>query len=102
VDQVEIDVPRDRDASFEPKIVAKRQRRLVGVDDLVISLVGKGLTAGELQAHLGRGTQRRGVPGNHQQHHRPGATLQTVLDADHTCRLRAGGEEGCARPGRAR
>ena len=35
---VELSVPRDRDSSFEPKIVAKRQRRLTGVDDLVISL----------------------------------------------------------------
>ena len=43
---VEISVPRDRDASFEPKIVAKRQRRLTGVDDLVISLSAKGLTHG--------------------------------------------------------
>jgi putative transposase len=41
---VEITVPRDRDASFEPKIVAKRQRRLTGVDDMVISLSAKGLT----------------------------------------------------------
>jgi transposase-like protein len=52
VGPVEIDVPRDRDASFEPRIVAKRQRRLGGVDDLVISLVAKGLTTGEVQAHL--------------------------------------------------
>jgi putative transposase len=49
---VEISVPRDRDASFEPKIVPKRQRRLGGVDDLVVSLVAKGLTTGEVQAHL--------------------------------------------------
>jgi transposase-like protein len=49
---VEIGVPRDRDASFEPKIVAKRQRRLAGVNDLVISLVAKGLTTGEVVAHL--------------------------------------------------
>jgi putative transposase len=49
---VEIDMPRDRDSSFAPKIVAKRQRRLGGVDDLVISLVAKGLTTGEVQAHL--------------------------------------------------
>jgi putative transposase len=49
---VQVDVPRDRDASFAPKIVAKRQRRLGGVDDLVISLVAKGLTTGEVQAHL--------------------------------------------------
>ena len=49
---VEITVPRDRDASFEPKIVAKRQRRLTGVDDMVISLSAKGLTHGEISAHL--------------------------------------------------
>jgi transposase-like protein len=52
VGAVEIEVPRDRDASFTPQIVAKRQRRLSGVDDLVISLVAKGLTTGEVQAHL--------------------------------------------------
>src|SRR5580700_6378081 len=52
VGPVQIEVPRDRDASFEPRIVAKRQRRLGGVDDLVISLVAKGLTTGEVQAHL--------------------------------------------------
>jgi putative transposase len=50
---VEVDVPRDRNGTFEPKIVRKRQRRLTGVDDLVVSLVAKGLTTGEVQAHLG-------------------------------------------------
>jgi putative transposase len=49
---VELSVPRDRDASFEPKIVAKRQRRLTGVEDMVISLSAKGLTHGEIAAHL--------------------------------------------------
>jgi transposase-like protein len=49
---VELEVPRDRDASFQPKIVRKRQRRLGGVEDLVVSLVAKGLTTGEVQAHL--------------------------------------------------
>jgi hypothetical protein len=49
---MEIDVPRDRESSFEPVIVAKRQRRLSGVDDLVISLSAKGLTHGEISAHL--------------------------------------------------
>jgi putative transposase len=53
VGPVRIEVPRDRDASFAPKIVAKRARRLGGVDDMVISLVAKGLTTGEVQAHLG-------------------------------------------------
>jgi putative transposase len=50
---VDVDVPRDRNGTFEPKIVRKRQRRLTGVDDLVVSLVAKGLTTGEVQAHLG-------------------------------------------------
>jgi transposase-like protein len=49
---VEIAVPRDRDSSFEPRIVAKRQRRLSGMDDLVISLSAKGLTHGEICGHL--------------------------------------------------
>ena len=49
---VEIDVPRDRESSFEPVIVGKRQRRVSGIDDLVISLSAKGLTHGEVSAHL--------------------------------------------------
>ncbi|WP_410575765.1 IS256 family transposase [Amycolatopsis sp. cmx-4-61] len=52
VGPVQIDVPRDRDASFEPRIVAKRQKRLGGVDEMVISLAAKGLTTGEISAHL--------------------------------------------------
>src|ERR1700750_3482920 len=49
---VEISVPRDRDSSFEPKIVAKRQRRLTGVEEMVIFLFAKGLTQGEISADL--------------------------------------------------
>lgn len=52
VGEVEIEVPRDREGSFEPRIVKKRQRRLAGVDELVISLAAKGLTTGEIAAHL--------------------------------------------------
>ena len=52
VGPVEVSVPRDRAGSFEPRLVRKRQRRLTGVDDLVISLVAKGLTTGEVAAHL--------------------------------------------------
>jgi len=50
--QVEIEVPRDRDGSFEPQIVKKRQRRLSGVDEIVLSLYAKGLTTGEITAHF--------------------------------------------------
>src|SRR5690349_16225392 len=49
---VEIDVPRDRDGSFEPVIVRKRQRRLDGIDELVLSLTARGLTTGEIAAHF--------------------------------------------------
>lgn len=49
---VEIEVPRDRDGSFTPQIVRKRQRRLTGVDEMVLSLSAKGLTHGEISAHL--------------------------------------------------
>ena len=49
---VEIDVPRDRAATFEPQIVKKRQRRLIGVDEVVLSLYAKGLTTGEISAHF--------------------------------------------------
>jgi putative transposase len=49
---VEVTVPRDRDGSFEPQIVRKRQRRLGGIDGIVLSLTAKGLTTGEVSAHL--------------------------------------------------
>ena len=49
---VEIDVPRDIDASFTPQIVKKRQRRLTGVDEIVLSLTARGLTTGEISAHF--------------------------------------------------
>ena len=48
--EVEIEVPRDRDGSFAPVIVAKRQRRLSDVDAVVLSLYAKGLTTGEISA----------------------------------------------------
>jgi putative transposase len=49
---VQIDVPRDRAGTFIPQIVKKRQRRLTGVDEMVISLYSKGLTTGEISAHF--------------------------------------------------
>jgi transposase-like protein len=49
---VQIEVPRDRDGSFEPQIVRKRQRRLDGIDQIVLSLTARGLTTGEVAAHF--------------------------------------------------
>ncbi len=45
--EVEVRVPRDREGSFEPVVVKKRQRRLGSVDEIVLSLYAKGLTTGE-------------------------------------------------------
>jgi len=52
VGPVEIEVPRDRDGTFAPVIVGKRQRRLGDVDTVVLSLYAKGLTTGEISAHF--------------------------------------------------
>lgn len=49
---VEIEVPRDTNSSFDPQIVKKRQRRLTGIDEIVLSLTAKGLTTGEVAAHF--------------------------------------------------
>ena len=50
--KVAIDAPRDRDGSFEPKIVRKRQRRFVGFDDKILALYSRGLSVRDIQAHL--------------------------------------------------
>jgi putative transposase len=50
--EVRIDVPRDREGTFEPQIVRKRQRRLSEVDEIVLSLYAKGMTTGEISAHF--------------------------------------------------
>jgi putative transposase len=50
--EIRIDVPRDRDGTFEPQIVKKRQRRIGDVDEIVLSLYAKGLTTGEISAHF--------------------------------------------------
>ena len=52
VGRVDLRVPRDRAGTFEPVTVPKHQRRLGGLSQNVISLYAKGLTTGEIQAHL--------------------------------------------------
>src|SRR3982751_3439162 len=47
-----IDVPRDRDSSFDPKIVPKGQTRFSGFDDKILSLYARGMTTREIQSHL--------------------------------------------------
>lgn len=50
--ELEIEVPRDRDATFDPKLVRKGQRRLPGFDEKVIALYARGMTTREIQGHL--------------------------------------------------
>ena len=69
---VELDVPRDRAATFEPQIVKKRQRRLSGVDEVVLSLYAKGLDHRRDLGALRRDLRRVGVAGDDQPDHRQG------------------------------
>ena len=80
---VEIEVPRDRDGSFEPVIVPKRKRRLDGIDQIVLSLSARGLTTGEIAAHFEEVYGGKGLQRHHQPHHGEG-------------RLRAGRMVGAA------
>jgi putative transposase len=50
--QVRIEVPRDRNAEFEPQLVKKNQTRFDGFDDKIISLYARGMTQREIQGHL--------------------------------------------------
>ena len=49
---VALDTPRDRNGSFEPKIVRKRQRRFVGFDEKILALYSRGLSTRDISAHL--------------------------------------------------
>jgi putative transposase len=50
--RVGIDTPRDRDGSFSPKIVGKRQRRFEGFDDKILALYSRGLSTRDIEAHI--------------------------------------------------
>jgi putative transposase len=52
VGPVPLEVPRDRNGKFEPQIVPKHARRLAGFNEAIVSLYAKGLTTGEIRAHL--------------------------------------------------
>ena len=54
VGQVPLSVPRDRNSSFEPRLVPKGERRLGGLDEMIISLYAGGMTVRDIQAHLAR------------------------------------------------
>jgi putative transposase len=50
--EVEIEVPRDRESSFEPQIVPKGETRFAGFDDKILSMYARGMTTREIQGHL--------------------------------------------------
>ena len=50
--QIELAVPRDRQASFDPQLIAKYQRRFPGFDDKIISMYARGMSTREIVGHL--------------------------------------------------
>ncbi len=50
--ELPIEIPRDREGSFEPQIISKHQTRWVGFDDKILSLYARGMTVREIQQHL--------------------------------------------------
>lgn len=50
--ELELETPRDREGSFEPKIVGKRQTRFTGFDDKIVSMYARGMSTREIQGHL--------------------------------------------------
>ncbi|KOG49578.1 transposase, partial [Streptomyces virginiae] len=65
VGPVTVRVSRDRGGVFEPQIVEKYRRRLSGVEEVVLSLSGKGVTHGEISSHpaevYGAGVSKRTI-----------------------------------------
>jgi putative transposase len=54
VGQVELETPRDREGSFQPRLVPKGSRRLGGLDEMIVSLYAGGMTVRDIQHHLAR------------------------------------------------
>lgn len=52
--EIEVQVPRDRQGTFEPQLIPKRQTRFEGFDEEILSLYGRGMTVREIRDHLGR------------------------------------------------
>ena len=51
--ELPIEIPRDRDGSFQPPLISKHQTRWTGFDDKIISRYARGMTVREIQQHLG-------------------------------------------------
>ncbi|SPF39117.1 transposase [Candidatus Sulfopaludibacter sp. SbA4] len=49
--ELEIEVPRDRNSSFEPQVLPKHQTRFAGFDDKIVSMYARGMTTREIEGH---------------------------------------------------
>ena len=61
-----IEVPRDRDGSFEPQLMPKHERRFTGFDDKIIAMYARGMTRARDPGLPGRELRHGGVAGVHQ------------------------------------
>ena len=68
----EIEVPRDRAGTFTPRLVRKGQRRLDGLDAMIISLYTGGMTVRDIQHHLASTLSAGAQRGDHFEDHRRG------------------------------
>src|SRR5689334_20866291 len=50
--EIELETPRDRKGSFEPKIIARHQTRFTGFDDKILSMYARGMTTRDIRAYL--------------------------------------------------
>ena len=57
--EITLETPRDRNGTFEPRIVSKGQTRFVGFDDKIISLYARGMSTREIQGHVEEFTRWR-------------------------------------------
>jgi len=71
---VEVRVPRDREGTFEPQLIKKRQTRLEGFDEKVLALYGRGMSTRDIQAHL------RELYGTDVSHELISKATETVMD----------------------
>jgi hypothetical protein len=65
-----IEVPRDREGSFEPQLIPKHERRFTGFDDKIIAMYARGMTVREIQGFLAEHVRHRRLAGVHQLGHR--------------------------------
>ena len=61
--KIDIRIPRDREGTFDPKLIQRYQRRFPGFDDKIVSMYARGMTVREIQGHLPGALRAGGVAG---------------------------------------